>query len=157
MRTIEKTIYTFDELDNRAKERAREWWRRGAEYPWWAEVVDSLKSFCGEFGVSVLDYSLGGRGAFVKTDATNENFRGLRLRDFDREKMPTGFCFDSALRYTFADEFKKHGDALGAFKSALDSFIREVESDLEWHFSDECADETITANGYEFDENGGIA
>lgn len=157
MRTIEKTIFTFDELSESAKERAREWYRRGLEYPWWDEAQSSLKSFCDEFGVSVLDYSIGdSRRAFIKTDASPSNFRGLKLSQFDREAMPTGFCFDCTLRYTFADEWKKSGDALESFKDALESFLREVENDVEYQFSNEAVDESILANGYEFDENGGL-
>lgn len=157
MRVIEKTIYTFDELDDSAKNRAREWYRRGLDYPWFREAMDSLRAFCDEFGVEILDYSLGDYRGFVKTNAQNANFRGLKLSQFDREKMPTGMCFDSSLRYTFADEFKKHGSALDAFKSALNAFTLEVERDVEWHFSDECVDEEIQVNGHEFDEFGGKA
>lgn len=157
MRTIETTIYTFDELSDTAKEKARDWYRNGFEYPWWSEVQTSLKTFCDGFGVKVLDYEMGGRGAHISTDADNSHFRGFKLKDFDREAMPTGFCFDCALRYTFADEFKKHGDALGAFKSALRQFLLDVETDIEWQYSDEAIDENIVANGYEFTQDGGRA
>ena len=158
MRIIEKQIFTFDELSDSAKERAREWYRRGLEYPWWDEVKGSLNGFCDEFGIKVLDYSMGdSRRAFVKTDASPSNFRGLKLSNFDREAMPSGFCFDCALRYSFADEWKKTGDAFHAFKIALESFLREVENDVDYQYSDEAVDESIEANGYEFDEFGGAA
>lgn len=158
MRVIEQTIFTFDELNDEAKERARDWYRQNLDYPWWGEVQDSLKSFCDEFGVKVLDYSMGDtRREFIKTDATNANFRGLKVKDFDREAMPTGFCFDCDLRYTFADEFKKTGDALAAFNDALDAFLRGVRNDVEYQYSDEAIDENILANEHEFTENGEIA
>ncbi len=47
-RTQTKWIYTFDELDERAKEKARQWWREGAEFDgepvsdWLAEVCEAL-------------------------------------------------------------------------------------------------------------------
>lgn len=155
MRVIEKTIYTFDELSDSAKENAREWYRRGLEYPWWDEVQSSLRSFCDEFGISVLDYSMGdSRRAFIKTDASPSNFRGLKLSEFDREAMPSGFCFDAGIRHNFAEEWTKTSDPFYAFGIALESFLREVENDVEYQFSDEAVDESIEANGYEFDENG---
>lgn len=155
MRTEEITIYTFDELDERAKERARDWYRSNLEYPWWDDVQGSLRKFCDEFGVSVLDYSIGdARREFIKTDATSANFRGLKVKDFDREAMPTGFGFDCDLRYTFADEFKKHGNALGAFNEALAAFLRGVRKDVEYQYSDNAVDESIAANEYEFTEDG---
>jgi len=157
MRTIEKTIYKFDELSDSSKERAREWYRRGLEYPWWDGVRDSLNAFCEEFGISVLDYSIGGRGSFIRTDAENSHFRSLKLSQFDRDAMHSGICFDHALRYTFADEWKKSGDALASFKLALESFIGEVENDIEYQYSDEAVEESIEANGWEFYENGSAA
>ena len=32
MRTIEQTVYEFSELSDRAKETAREWWRRDQDF-----------------------------------------------------------------------------------------------------------------------------
>jgi hypothetical protein len=155
MRTIEQTIYTFEELNDEAKEKARNWYRNGLQYPWWDEVKDSLKSFCDEFGITVLDYSIGdARREYIKTDATNANFRGFKLKDFDRKAMPTGFCFDCDLRYTFADQFKQYGDALGAFNEALEAFLQSVRNDVEYQYTDEVVDESIEANGYEFTEDG---
>lgn len=157
MRTIEKTIYKFEELDEFAKSRAREYFRNNGEYPWWDEVKSSLREFCDEFGISILDYSIGGRGSFIRTNADNSHFRGRKLSQFDRELMPTGFCFDCSLRYTFADEWKKSGDALESFKSALESFLHEVENDIDYQYSDEAVEESIKANEYEFDEGGHLA
>lgn len=155
MRTIEQTIYTFDELNDDAKERARAWYREDLDYPWFGEVMDSLKDFCSEFGVKVLDYSMGEtRNEYIKTDATNANFRGLKVKGFDREAMPTGFLFDSELRYTFADEFKRTGDALYAFQQALEQLLLAVRKDIEHQYSDECVDDMLIANEYEFTEEG---
>lgn len=39
MRTIESTVYTFDELDDSAKERARDWWRELEALDFDAECV----------------------------------------------------------------------------------------------------------------------
>lgn len=157
MRTIEKTIYTFDELSDSAKERAREWMRVGLEYPWFSEALDSLRSFCDEFGVEVLDYSIGDHRYFVRTDVTSNSFRGLKLSQFNREAMPTGMCFDCDLRYTFADEWKRTADPRFAFGAALDALCEAVIRDVDHYFSDKSIDESIEANGHEFDENGGAA
>lgn len=157
MRTETINVCSFDELSDEAKERARSRYRENFDYPWWSDVQSSLKAFCDEFGVSVLDYSIGdARREFIRTDATNANFKGMKIKNFDRESMPTGFCFDSDLRYTFADVFSKHGDALGAFNDALEAFMRSVRNDVEYQYSDEAVDESIRCNGFEFTENGDI-
>jgi hypothetical protein len=158
MRTIETTIYRFDELSDEAKERAISHHMQNIEYPWFSECLDSLKTFCSEFGVKVTDYYLSDcYRASISTDATPKHFRGIKLSGFNREAMPTGFCFDSDLRYTFHDEFKRTGDAFYAFNDALQTFLISVKKDIEWHYSDEEVTELIQINGYEFTEEGDIA
>jgi len=157
MRTVETTIYTFDELSDEAKERAISQHRQCVEYPWFSECLDSLKTFCSEFGVKVTDYTLSDcYRASISTDATPKHFRGVKLSGFDRETMPTGFCFDCDLRYTFHDEFKKTGDAFYAFNDALQTFLISVRKDIEWNYSDEAITELLEINNYEFTEEGDI-
>jgi len=158
MRTVEITLYTFDELSDEAKERAIQQHRQCVEYPWFSECLESLKTFCDEFGVKVTDYTLSDcYRASISTDATPKHFRGVKLSGFDREAMPTGFCFDCDLRYTFHDEFKRTGDSFYAFNDALQTFLISVRKDIEWHYSDEAVTELIQINGYEFTEEGDIA
>lgn len=155
MRTIETTIYTFEELSDKAKERAIENMRPHVDYPWFDECLGSLRAFCDEFSVAVTDYTLSDcYRASISTDATPRHFRGVRLSGFDREAMPTGFCFDFDLRYAFFDEFKRTGDAYHAFEMAIESFLCAVRKDIEWHYSDEAITDILEQNGYEFTEDG---
>ena len=156
MKVIEIKVYTFDELNDQAKEKAREWYRCSSDYPWFDEARDCLTAFCDHFGVTVKDYSIGDSSGFVRTDATNENFRGVKLSEQDREKMPTGLWLDCELFAHFYDEFKRTGNAKGAFDDALYNFTRAVRNDVEAYYSDESVDENIQANYYQFTENGKI-
>jgi hypothetical protein len=47
-------LYSFDELDDSAKETAREWYRNGGlDYKWWDEIYDDAKE-CGQIlGISI--------------------------------------------------------------------------------------------------------
>jgi hypothetical protein len=48
------TVYQFDELDDRAKERARDWYREGAfDYEWWDCVFDDAKQCLALAGFNV--------------------------------------------------------------------------------------------------------
>ena len=154
MGIIKTKVYKFEELNDKAKEKAREWYKDGSEYPWYEESKESIKAFCDEFGVTVKDYSYGPWSyGYIKTDAENANFRGFKLKSFDREKMPTGYGLDSTLRYTFADNFRELG-ALKAFERALDAAVRDITEDAEFYYSNEVVDEMIIANEYEFTEDG---
>jgi len=157
MRTEQVTIYTFDELNDVAKDKAREWYRQGLEYPWFDESMNSIKCFCDEFGVSIKDYSIGAFShSYIETDVENSNFRGLKLKNVNRDNMPTGYCLDCALWQTFYDEFKRTGDALHAFNDAIDNARREIVADIEYQYTDESVDEMLIINEYEFTENGSI-
>ena len=154
METIELTLYRFDELGDKAKEKAREWYRDGLEYHWFSESMDSIRAFAKHFGVTVKDWSIGGYGSYIHTDATNANFRGLKLADIDRDYMPTGYCLDADLWQEFYDQFKQTGDAKHAFEQALEEAISAIQRDIDYQFSDEAVDESMTFNEYKFTEDG---
>ena len=156
MRTEKINVYTFDELNDAAKEKARQWYRETADdYFWLDEGLNSIKAFCDLYGVGIKDYSFTLWGhSYLDTDANNQHFRGLKLKAVDREAMPTGYCMDCSLFYTFYDEFKRTGDALAAFNAAIDLTVRNIVEDWESSLEDEAVDETIEANEYEFTEGG---
>lgn len=157
MKTVTIELYKFDELSDDAKEKAREWYKTNLDYPWLQESIGSIKAFCDHFGVSVKGYEIGAFWpSYLTTDATNSNFSGVKLKSIDRDYMPTGYCLDCALWQTFYDEFKRTGDALYAFKDAIDTAVREIVADIEYQYSDEAVDEMLTINEYEFTEDGKI-
>jgi len=161
VRTATIALYTFDKLPSeQAKDRARETGRQWvSEDPaWGAESLDSINAFCEFFGVKLKTWGVGPYYPFhFSTDAENRHFRGRRLRDFDRDYMPTGYCLDCDLWMTFYDEFKKTGDAKTAFNEALHAGFKAWRDDLEYQLDDEYIDEFLTINVYEFDEYGNFS
>ena len=156
MRTETITIYKFDELPTeRAKERARDWWREGMDFPWGDESRESIQAFCEHFGVTLKSWSVGPYAPFdFSTNAEQSHFRGRRLRDFNRDHMPTGYCLDCTLWMTFYDVFKRTGDAKQAFNDALWEGFKDWRNDMESQMEDEHIDEMLTINEYEFTEEG---
>ena len=154
MRQETINIYSFDDLDEYAKEKARDWFRSVSDYPWHDECLESVKTFCKYFGVKLTDWSVGADIYNFRTDAENNNFRGHKLREFTRDHMPTGYCLDYALWSTFYDSFKRTGDAKDAFDDALRAAFKDWSADVEYYFSDEAIDETLESDGYEFYEDG---
>lgn len=156
METVQIDIFTFDELSESAKEKAREWWRSDCDpLAWSDESRGSIEAFCDHFGVKLKEWEVCPYSSPIySTDAENRHFRGLRLSQVDRDAMPTGYCLDATLRVTFYDHFKKTGDAKGAFDAALWEAFKEWRDDIEWQLSDECVDELLMVNGYRFEESG---
>jgi hypothetical protein len=154
MEVVELQIFQFHELDEQAKRKAREWHRQDIEYPWFDEAKDSLKAFCDHFRVTVKDWRLGDNQGYVKTDAEQRHFRGVKLSEQDRDAMPTGLWLDCELFMHFYDEFKRTGDAKSAFDDALHNFVKAVERDVEHFYSDESVDEHIETNMWTFTADG---
>ena len=152
MRTIEIQVFKFDELNNRAKERARDWWRSLGETAWGEEAYASISAFCTHFGVNLKEYDVD--NVWFKHDATNATFRGCKLKDFKRDHMPTGYYLDCDLWETFYDEFKRTTSAAIAFDNALRAGLRGWREDRDYQNTDEYIDELLTANEYEFTEEG---
>jgi len=62
MRTIETTVYKYDELPtDAAKERAREWWLRdGLNYDWYDSVYEDAKAIGAILGFTIDQISFSG-------------------------------------------------------------------------------------------------
>ena len=90
MNTITRDVYTFDELDDSAKEKAREWWREGEnELEWWDFVYEDFLRICEVLGVEI--------------DVTRNNQTG---KENGKKIYFSGFCyqgdgasFEGAYRY----------------------------------------------------------
>jgi hypothetical protein len=154
MRTETINLYQFHELNDEAKAQALRWLNEAYEYPWFDEDLDSIKAFCDLFNVKVENYEIGAwsRASFIKTNATNDNFRGFTLKQalalVDTDL--TGYCLDYDLTQAFYSSFKVSGDAKGAFDGALHEAIKSIEKNIEWSYSDEALIEWSECNEFEF-------
>lgn len=155
MRTVETVVFKFDELTEKAKKRAREWWRGdGMSLAWMDESLDSITAFCEHFSINLRAWSVDSWAYDFTVRTGNENFRGKKLRHFDRYHMPTGFYLDGVLWETFFDMFKKTGDAKLAFEHGLDAGFKAWRDDIASQYEDEYIDDLLIANEYEFTADG---
>jgi len=156
MKTIEINIYQYAELEDRAKQRAREWFSESG-YVWIDEGIDTIKAFCDLFGVNLKDYSLSTCShSYITTNAENEHFRGLTLKQVEKNRALslTGYCLECDLLEAMADSMKETGCALKAFNEAIEAGKRGIIADMEWQDSEEYIAEMMEINGYDFDEDG---
>jgi hypothetical protein len=149
-------VYKFGELSDPAKGKAVAYFRDRFEYPWYDEAMGSIRAFVRALHGDVTDWSIGGEvyRSFVKTTLDESFFTDLELSDFVRDHMPTGYCLDATLWVVFYDEFKKTGDGFHAYEQAIESALSEINSDVEYHYSDESVIENIEINEYEFEADG---
>lgn len=153
--TIE--IFKFDELSDSAKEKARDWYRSHSDFHWMDESKESITAFCDHFGITLKSWDVQPYSSpNYSVELSNSHFRGMKLKDFSRDHMPTGYYLDCDLWITFYDKFKATGCAKTAFDAALWAGFIGWRNEMENQLSDEYIDEHILMNEYEFTVDGKI-
>jgi len=161
MKTKTISIYNIHELDERAQEKAHsDYLNNGFEYFWLDEWRDSLGKFCDLFGVSVVDWELrtDRRGdSYIKTDAEQANFRGIRAKDIIKKAPFYAYAVDEIMFQAFKQYAARHGDIKGAFQDAIDEALIWALNDMEYQESFEYFLEMAEENEWEYLEDGSSA
>ena len=148
MQTHIVTTYSFTELDERAKERARDWYRIGAlEYDWWEYVYEDAE----RIGLKITGFDLG-RAQSI----TGELQKGVHevVQSIIAEHG------SSCGTYKFAQAYysRKHSgwpmDEEEFTQQLLEEYRVILDHEYEYLLSDECIDESLEANDYQFTEQG---
>lgn len=153
VKTLHIPVYAFDDLDDDAKEKARNWWRDGAlDHDWWdsiyadAETIGlRIKSFdldrnrhaTGEFtqdALSVCEAIIANHGENCETYKTAMEYKGAFRNEQDSDE------YEAA-----RDEF---------LKALLEDYSIILQHEYEYQLSDQNADEIIRANKYTFTAEG---
>lgn len=197
-------IYTFDELSDAAKEKAREWYRNGQlDYDWWDSVYEQADTAAKHLGIDIdrkgkhtpaiyfsgfwsqgdgacfegsYRYKKGWRSAllheFGPGDTLNEllsigqslqevqskQFYKLEATCRHRGHYQHSGCMSVDVEHA-EDRYRDIGDAEDEVRDQLRLFADWIydclESEHSWLTSDEQVDESIRANEYTFNEDGG--
>jgi hypothetical protein len=194
MRTIEKTIYTFDELSDKAKQRAREWYREVTQFDsfYFDSVIEDVKTVGAFFGIDIEKVYFSGfwsqgdgacfEGSYRYKPQWQKAIKGYAPKDAELLRIGKALqdaqkahfykiaatCKHSGYHYHsgcmnvdiehLEDSYRDIKDSESDIKNALRAFAdwvyRRLGDDYEYTNSNECVDENIIFNGYEFDENG---
>lgn len=192
MRKVEIEVFSFDELSESAKDRAREWFRQGIEFDSTNVIECMVIPAATMLGITIdrprgqrtgyaVDWDTNPIGAaFVGSWRAADVKPGAIEKEWPRESVlhviardleavaaefPDAYancdtgrgCFQRVEAYANDDSDDPATDADRAAQSivdALQSFAHWIGStiaaEMEYQFSDECVDELIEANGYEF-------
>jgi hypothetical protein len=170
MRTIEKTIYTFDELSDSAKEKAiSNLSDINTDYDWWEGTYEDAKRIGLKITSFELDRQRNAEGEFLlSANEVAQNIFNEHGEMCETYKTAEAFMkkwqpiFDSYL-----DEYSENYECYASetaladledefLKSLLEDYSMMLQSESEYLQSDESIIETILSNGYEFDENGNM-
>lgn len=172
MKTIEIKLFKFNELNEKAQEKAVEKYRDNTfEYHFADEALNSLKKFAEHFGSRLKNWEIDffncspSFATFSEIDEMEENELKeliLSMGEFNPETLKglgdckfTGVCFDEnaadGARKAF---FEGERDINEILQAGFDTWLTDVHTDAEYQISDEAIKETLTVNEYDFTEDG---
>lgn len=156
-RTRVDQVYGFDELEERAKEQARDWFREVYDNEqWWEHLYDDAE----RIGCKITGFDLGRSQSidFELVEGVNEVARRILAehgKECDTYKLAAEWFATKAKRSNHFDD----GEVIAEeFRYQLSQcYWYMLERELEYLMSEESVDENIRANEYEFTESGHIA
>ena len=164
-KTITKTIYTYDELSDKSKARARAWYREGNDLSsLWDDIREDAKSI----GLKIisLDQHRANKGEFIRS-APECAETILREHGDTCETYKTAKGYLDALQKlgdrpsdTMEDaddnEYEDAREDLDKefLQSLLSDYFYRLQRDEEYAYSEESVSENILINEYTFDEDG---
>lgn len=167
MKTVEIKLYKFNELSEKAKEKAIEkLYYTNVDFDWWESVYDDAEniglkitgfdidrgSYCeGDFKISMHEVAaniIRDHGEGCETNKTAQKFLDEvnSLETIEGEEYGEGEEYENKM-LELEDEFKK---------SLLEDYRIMLSKEYEYQTSKEAIIETIEANDYDFTEDGEI-
>ena len=172
--TTTRTLYTFAELSDKAKELAltnMRYTNTDAGSEWWDQTYEDAANV----GIKITGFDTGRRNEITGEIFDTENTAHSIVRDHG-EECETHRTAAQYLKnrdttiaaapkdtytgeYTDIEALDDKLDELGKkfTKSILEDYLTILRNELEYLESDEAVQESIEANDYEFDEDGSLA
>jgi len=165
MREITVKLYKFDELDDRAKEKARDWYREACAYDNSAWTWETVQEDAKGVGLTIrsLDQHRANSGHFT-TDA-GECARAILANHgakCETYKTAKAFLEKQEKLVALLDDRNETDAVSDELEEVAEDFLNDIledyrvmlEEEIEYQNSDEQVDESIRANEYEFTEDG---
>lgn len=176
MRIEEVKVFTFDELSEDAKEKARYWYREGGlDYEWWDFSFEEFRNELLDIGVETdtfwfalppdrADFLIANRPSIVDpkkllkasgVDLRTKAARAVLNYEADLSIGTNQYGSGShQSHYVEADDDDIAEKVEEFFTDKLHNFKKRLEDEQDYLYSDESIDESIRINEYEFTEDG---
>tara|TARA_R100001369_G_C3276009_1_gene161021 strand:+ start:354 stop:788 length:435 start_codon:yes stop_codon:yes gene_type:complete len=141
MRTIEVSVYRYDDLNDKAQENVKH--TLCTEYLDSYDAIETLNRFADEIGIKIFDYSIDWANAnrsYVKWEKTHYYHTMFIKEDL----------YGSWMDYPLTKTWNKTKDV----EECISEFLSEIEKDYWNQFKEEYVTDMCDANDYEFTEQG---
>jgi hypothetical protein len=158
MRIKETKVYQFDELTEKAKEKAlEELYDINVDYDWWEGVYEDAK----EIGLKLTGFDID-RGSYCKGELIDDLHSVIlaiiRNHGKETETYKTAKEFEDKLVFNEDNEIENLEELEDDFLKAIcEDYLVMLRNEYEYFTSEEAIVETIRTNEYEFTEDGKLA
>lgn len=170
MRTIERTVYKFSELSDKAKQKAKDDHAAAYGMAWSKEYFDSLEALAAKLGGKLSNYEVDvwdtypSWAKFEMPDMDEKDIRDIlkTLGSYNKKTLRgngdcvlTGYCGDEDAIDGFRRAFHAgERDLNKLMEAAFNTWIKAVHDECKGEYEDAQFSEISDANDYEYYENG---
>ena len=162
MQTKTYNIYTFDELDEKGKEKARDWYRQGNDYPFLSEdMEEKARQLLEEEGIITDDIKVFYSLSYCQGDGAMIEIKGT-WKTYDVRVTQSGMYYHYNSKDIYLQDSETGEDVEESIEDEFNQVYIDICQKLEKHGyqhmehddSDENVEEIILANEYTFLSDG---
>ena len=158
MKQITINAYSFNELEGKAQDKARNYYCENINYFWGDEHLEGVKRFLELFNVSLINWAYDEYHADFETDINDCKFQNLskkRVNDLVKS-FNVSYCADETLVVAFNESYSEHGSIKLAIEYALQQSGNDLRNDVALHYTDNVMADYFDSNDYFFTEDGKV-
>ena len=158
MKQITIDAYTFNELSDNAKQKARNYYCENINYFWGDEHIEGVKRFLELFNIRLVNWSYDEYHAYFETNINDCKFQGFSKKRVNAliKSFNVSYCADETLVVAFNESYSEHGSIKLAIEEALRQSEIDLKNDIVHHYTDESMADYFEANEYYFTQDGKV-
>jgi len=158
MKQITINAYTFNELEGKAQDKARNYYYENINYFWDDEHIGGVKRFLELFNVSLINWAYDEYHADFETDINDCKFQSMNKNRVNSiiKSFNVSYCADETLVVAFNESYSEHGSIKLAIEEALRQSEIDLKNDIAHHYTDESMADYFEGNEYFFTQDGKV-
>ena len=158
MKQITINAYSFNELEGKAQDKARDYYYGNINYFWGDEHIEGVKRFLDLFNIILINWSYDEYHANFETNIDDCKFQGFSKKRVNAlvKSFNVSYCADETLVIAFNKSYSEHGSIRLAIQEALRQSSLDLKNDIAYHYTDECMQDYFEANEYFFTQDGKV-
>ena len=158
MKQITINAYTFNELEGKAQDKARNYYYENINYFWGDEHLEGVKRFLELFNIRLVNWAYDEYHAYFETNINDCKFQGFSKKRVNAliKSFDVSYCADETLVIAFNESYSEQGSIKLAIQEALRQSGIDLRNDVTLHYTDEVMSGYFEANEYFFTQDGKV-